>query len=112
MIDPQASVMLNQSLHHLDLIRSKPCAVKGPDCRGDVVAAHLVNVGQGSTRKRPSLRHYSTVPLCTGHHQEQEGNTLQFGIDHNVDLSLYALQLTIESLTGVEACWHNDKGKL
>ena len=97
------------TLKHLELVRSKPCAVKGPDCWGSVVAAHLVNVGTGNNRDKPSLRHLSAVPLCTGHHQEQEKSTIKFNTNHNTDLALYALQLTIETLLGVEACWHNDR---
>jgi len=97
------------SLEHLDLVRSKPCSVQNKDCWGDVVAAHLVSVGSGNSRKKPSLRHLSAVPLCAGHHLEQEKSTIIFNIKHNIDLSLYALQLAIETFTGVEACWHNDR---
>ena len=97
------------SLEHLDLVRSKACAVKGPGCWGGVVAAHLVNVGAGNNRCKPSLRHLSAVPLCTGHHQEQERSTAKFNLAHGTDLALYALQLTVETLLGIEACWHNDQ---
>lgn len=104
--------MLGFSLYHLDLVRSKPCAAKGPECWGDIVAAHLVTVGAGNSKRKPSLRHFATIPLCAGHHQEQEGRTMVFNRAHKIDLGLYALQLTIETCTGIEACWHNDKGKL
>lgn len=104
--------ILANSPRHLDLVRSKPCAVASQYCWGDVVACHLVTVKSGNSRKKPSFKHYSTVPLCVGHHQEQEKSTREFNYEHNIDLGLYALQLSIESWTGVEACWHNDRGKI
>jgi len=110
-MDNIAEFMLGECDAHLNLVRSKDCAVANGDCQGDIVPAHTKPVGR-NPRKRPSFRHFSCVPLCGGfHHQEQEGKTLEFNLKYNIDLSLYALQLTIETLTGIEACWHNNTGK-
>ena len=100
---------VDATLDYLDFLKFKPCAVQGSDCWGDVVPAHLVTVGTGNTRKKLSLRHLSAVPLCAGHHLEQEGETTAFNKTHDTDLALYALQLNIEFFTGREACWHNDR---
>lgn len=96
---------------HLAMIRKKPCTISNSYCSGDVVPAHLVPIGRRG-RKKPSFRHYSCVPLCYLHHLEQEGKTAAFNARYNVDLGLYALQLLIETLTGVDACFHDDKGTL
>lgn len=110
-MDNIGEFMLGECDAHLNLVRSKDCAVKNSDCRGVVVPAHVKPVGRNN-RKLPSFRHFSTAPLCGGfHHPEQEGKTAQFNLKYGCDLALYALQLTIETLTGIEACWHQDKGK-
>ena len=96
---------------HLELVRSKPCAVQSQHCWGDIVVAHLLPVGRRGIRHKESYRHFAIVPLCVGHHGEQEGLKTEFNLKHKTDLSLYALQLTIETLTGVEACWFNDRAK-
>ena len=94
---------------HLELVRSKPCAVSSRHCWGDIVVCHLLPVGNRGIRHKQSYRHFATVPLCVGHHGEQEGNTAAFNLKHGTDLALYAMQLMIETLTGVEACWHRDR---
>lgn len=99
---------LQQTEAHLDLVRSKPCAIY--NCRATkIFAAHLEPVGMGNNRKKPSLRHYSAVPLCSPHHWEQEGNTPTFEAMYGISLWRYAQQLMVETLTGVEACWKNDR---
>ncbi len=108
LIDPQ--LLTGESLRYLNFIRSKDCAVSDAKCFGSVVPAHIATVGAGNNKKRPSMRHFATVPLCAGHHGEQEGNTLKFGIKYRVDLSLYSLALVIEFITGLGQPWHNDKG--
>lgn len=95
---------------HSCTVHSKSCAVRNSECYGPIQAAHLEPVGAGNNREDVSFRHFSEVPLCLGHHTEQEGNTTVFNLKYNTDLWRYALQLTIETLTGVEACFHNDKG--
>ena len=107
-IDPL--VLLEHSLAHLDFIRSQACTVANGDCKDPVVPAHLRPVGKGNNRSKPSLRHLITVPLCGAHHGEQEGKTHEFNEKYNVDLAEYAFQLLIESISGLEACFHNDKG--
>ena len=96
---------------HLELVRSKPCAVQNIHCFGDIVVAHLLPVGRRGIRHKQSFRHFAVVPLCAGHHGEQEGHTAEFNLKHKTDLALYALQLTIETLTGRDACWHNDTAR-
>ncbi len=108
MIDPTLLVLASQEF--LEFVKTKDCAVRNSKCYGDVVPAHTVNVGKGNNRKNPSLRHLSAAPLCTKHHGEQEGKTLEFGLKYNIDLSQYVLSLVIEFMTGVPACWFNDKG--
>ena len=56
---------------HLELVRSKPCAVQSQHCFGDIVVAHLLPVGSRKIRHKESFRHFATVPLCVGHHGEQ-----------------------------------------
>ena len=105
-MDEITEILLWECEPHLALVRSKPCAVANEDCQGDVVACHLRPVGR-QNRKFPTFRHFTAVPLCIGfHHGEQEGNTAEFNLKYGIDLFDYALQLTIETLTGIEACWH------
>lgn len=102
-IDPQ--ILLDHSIDYLAFIRSQDCAVKSHECLGGIVPAHLETVGMGRDRKKPSLIHFSAVPLCNLHHIQQEGRTARFNEKYNIDLWRYAFQLTFEFLTGVEACW-------
>ena len=102
--------ILAESTQHLNLVRGKPCMISNNECMGSVVPAHLKTVGAGCDRKRPSFKHFATVPLCNIHHMEQEGHTRRFERKYQVDLALYAMQLMIETLTGNEACWHNHRG--
>ena len=102
-IEPQ--ILLDHSLDYLDFVRSKPCSVQNHKCSGRIVPAHLETVGMGRNRKRPSLIHWSAVPLCNYHHIAQEGHTARFNAKYDIDLWRYAMQLTIEFLTGQEACW-------
>ena len=110
MIDPVS--LMGRSLEFLEYIKTKPCAVENAECYGSVVPAHIATVGAGNSKKKLSLRHYSTVPLCGKHHGEQEGKTLEFGIKYKIDLGLYFLSLVIEFLTGLGQPWHNDKGTI
>lgn len=108
LIDP--IFLTERSLEFLEFIKTKDCAVENAECYGSIVPAHLTNIGTGNNRKKLSLRHYATIPLCAGHHGKQEGETLNFGIKYKIDLSLYCLSLVIEFITGLGQPWHNDKG--
>jgi len=63
------SVAVNKdSLKYLDYIRGCTCLVcfaPSPD------PDHLEAIGMGGNRKKPTLKHFSCIPLCRKHHTER-----------------------------------------
>ena len=64
---------VHPSLEYLDHIRSLPCL--GPveegsyrGCKREAEPHHLRAVGMGNNRKKPSVQHYTAIPLCREHH--------------------------------------------
>ena len=98
------------TLDHLPFVRSKPCSVKSPDCKGPIIAHHLKAVGSGNDRKRPSYRHLSTVPLCGFHHIHIHGIGLKaFEEKYEINMFEYALSLVIEDIFGRSEPFFNDQ---
>tara|TARA_R100001198_G_scaffold71331_1_gene43655 strand:+ start:437 stop:742 length:306 start_codon:yes stop_codon:yes gene_type:complete len=62
------------SLKYLDYVRSLNCLVcftSSPD------PDHLEAIGMGGNRKKPTLKHYSCIPLCRLHHTERHALPLK-----------------------------------
>ena len=60
--------MKDKSLEYIDYIRDQECLV----CfKSFVDPDHLEAIGMGGNRKKPSLKHYSCIPLCRIHHTER-----------------------------------------
>ena len=60
--------MKDKSLEYIDYIRDHECLV----CfKSFVDPDHLEAIGMGGNRKKPSLKHYSCIPLCRIHHTER-----------------------------------------
>ena len=60
--------MKDKSLEDIDYIRDQECLV----CfKSFVDPDHLEAIGMGGNRKKPSLKHYSCIPLCRIHHTER-----------------------------------------
>ena len=62
------------SLSYLDYIRGRYCLIcftEGPD------PDHLEAIGMGGNRKKPTLKHFSCIPLCRLHHTERHALTLR-----------------------------------
>ena len=56
------------SLKYLDYIRGCYCLIcfsESPD------PDHLEAIGMGGNRKKPTLKHYTCIPLCRLHHTER-----------------------------------------
>lgn len=69
-------------------VHTLPCLVANAECRGDVVAAHVVK-----TRGAGAWDRGFVAPLCAGHHAEQEGRTAEFNAKYGVDLEQVAAEL-------------------
>ena len=69
-------------------IHTLPCLVRNSECFGDVVAAHAYK-----TRNTGAWDRGFVVPLCYGHHLEQEGRTAEFNLKYGVDLEQVAAEL-------------------
>ena len=64
----------DDSLKYLDYVRSLNCLVcftSSPD------PDHLEAIGMGGNRKKPTLKHYSCIPLCRLHHTERHALPLK-----------------------------------
>ena len=62
------------SLKYLDYVRGLYCLVcftSSPD------PDHLEAIGMGGNRKKPTLKHYSAIPLCRLHHTERHALPLK-----------------------------------
>ena len=62
------------SLKYLDYIRGCTCLIcfaSSPD------PDHLEAIGMGGNRKKPTLKHYSAIPLCRLHHTERHALPLK-----------------------------------
>ena len=62
------------SIKYLDYIRGCTCLVcfaPSPD------PDHLEAIGMGGNRKKPTLKHYSAIPLCRLHHTERHALPLK-----------------------------------
>lgn len=71
---------------HAEWIRSLPCVLTGRGCSGPVEAAHAVARGMGGCKgSRKDL-----VPLCCGHHEQQERGFETFERAYSIDLSALA----------------------
>jgi len=98
--------LLAKSLDFPVFVREKPCAV----CGEPSDAHHMVAVGMGNSREKPSYRHLSCVNICRLHHGEYHlKGRVWFEEKYDINLGLHALALMIEWQTGVEAPFHNDK---
>ena len=104
------------TLDHLPFVRSKPCSVKSPDCKGPIIAHHMVPVGSGNNRKRASYRHLSAIPLCDEFHHTHFHNMTyeEFQTEFStpgkrVDLFKIALSLMIEDIFGRSEPFFNDQ---
>ncbi len=60
--------MREDSLAYIKYIKNEECLIcfKHP-----VDPDHLESIGMGGNRKKPTLKHYSCVPLCRLHHTER-----------------------------------------
>ena len=81
----------DDSLKYLDYVRSLNCLVcftSSPD------PDHLEAIGMGGNRKKPTLKHYSCIPLCRLHHTERHsiGNT-EFQAKYKINLWKEAFKL-------------------
>ena len=58
---------------------------------------HLEAIGMGGNRKKPTLKHYTCIPLCRLHHSERHsiGNT-EFEAKYKVNLWKEAFKLLRE----------------
>ena len=103
------------TLNHLQFTRDHDCSVKSADCFGRVQAHHMVAVGSGNNRLKPSLRHFTAVPLCVKHHAEYHnrgysGFQTEFSAPgERIDLFKLALSLTIEDLFNAPQPFFRDK---
>ncbi len=72
------------SLKYIEYIRGCTCLVcftSSPD------PDHLEAIGMGGNRKKPSLKHYSCVPLCRLHHSERHHiGTTRFEDKYKINL--------------------------
>ncbi len=95
------------TLKYLDFVRSMPCLI----CRKiSVDAHHIVSVGMGNNRKKPSLRHLSAVSLCRAHHGELHTmKQREFEEKYSINLWKEAFSIYIEFSLGRAVPFHNDQ---
>ena len=79
------SVAANKdSLKYLDYIRGCCCLIcfsEKPD------PDHLEAIGMGGNRRKPTLKHYSAIPLCRLHHSERHSlGTTRFEDKYKINL--------------------------
>lgn len=78
-LNPRVLAAFGSDLEFLAWVKTQPCAIasiKAAPCSGDIVAAHVRRVSNGSgTGTKPQ---YSAIPLCDGHHklQHQHGESV------------------------------------
>lgn len=76
-------ITLEQSHDFIAYTRTLSCTV----CGANSDAAHLIPVGMGNDRRKPSMRHFTVINLCREHHMWQEDHTDQeFFDEYGVDL--------------------------
>jgi len=84
-------------------------------CFGSVVPHHLQAVGTGNNRKKPSLRHFTVVPLCAFHHEKYHslgysGFQTKFSAKgERIDLFKIALSLTLADIFDRNQPYYDDK---
>ena len=79
------------SLEYVGWIKGKECLIcfaPNPD------PDHLEAIGMGGNRKKPTLKHYTCIPLCRLHHTERHamGNT-EFQAKYKINLWKEAFKL-------------------
>jgi len=83
-----------ESLKYLDYIRGCYCLIcfsENPD------PDHLEAIGMGGNRKKPTLKHYSCIPLCRLHHTERHAvGTTEFEAKYKINLWKEAFKLLRE----------------
>lgn len=90
-----------ESQAHLKFMRGLPCLVCGT--RKDVLAAHIRSssstYGKRSTGMQEKSSDCWTLPLCSGHHEEQHrGNEMDFWRKYMIDP--FAIALALFAATG------------
>ena len=79
------------SLKYLDYIRGCYCLIcfsPNPD------PDHLEAIGMGGNRKKPTLKHFSCIPLCRLHHTERHSlGTKGFEDKYKINLWKEAFKL-------------------
>ena len=87
------------SLKYLDNIRGCYCLIcfsENPD------PDHLEAIGMGGNRKKPTLKHYTCVPLCRLHHSERHAiGTTEFQAKYKINIWKEAFKLLREYHTDV-----------
>ena len=83
-----------ESLKYLDYIRGCYCLIcfsEKPD------PDHLEAIGMGGNRKKPTLKHYTCIPLCRLHHTERHAiGTTEFEAKYKINLWKEAFKLLRE----------------
>tara|TARA_R100000278_G_scaffold116677_1_gene96215 strand:- start:12955 stop:13254 length:300 start_codon:yes stop_codon:yes gene_type:complete len=84
-VEALMSVAANKdSLKYLDYIRGCYCLIcfsEKPD------PDHLEAIGMGGNRRKPTLKHYSAIPLCRLHHSERHSlGTKRFEDKYKINL--------------------------
>ena len=83
-----------ESLKYLDYIRRCYCLIcfsENPD------PDHLEAIGMGGNRKKPTLKHYTCIPLCRLHHTERYAiGTTEFEAKYKINLWKEAFKLLRE----------------
>ena len=82
---PNEEFVKTFSEEYLEYIKLQPCCVTGTNVSVD--AHHLEAVGMGQNRKKPSQKHFTTVPLSRELHTEVHAIGLnKFQEKYNVQL--------------------------
>ena len=99
--------LLTRSKEYPKFVRTKACLV----CKAEKVDAHhMEEVGMGNNSKKPSLRHFSCVPLCSEHHSIYHSKGIAwFQKEFRVNLYREALSLLVEFGSGTETPFHHDR---
>ena len=86
--------MKHKSLEYIKYIKEQDCLI----CfKAFVDADHLKAIGMGGNRKKPSLKHYTCIPLCRLHHRERHDLGIErFEKKYNINLWKECLLLLVK----------------
>jgi len=87
------SITKEAGKEYIKYIKSKSCLV----CANQLVDAdHLLTIGMGGNRRKPTWKDYTCIPLCREHHTERHVNWKKFEEKYRINTWQEAFKLLLE----------------